>query len=287
MLDLCAIGDLTWLVTLNLEAFPQRGGSAFLLDVHRGIGNDAAIVAAIAARGGLSTQLRTNPVDRVGAEPLVDFLTACGVDCHLLDRNAQRTPTTYCLRDPKGERTWLPMDGGFSAENILALPVAASFAYIDLYIDALLERRKAMMRAADNGVRLFVNLSAEPTDLQIDAVRTQPGLKVLQVAYDPLGPDPVGYGERLLAKTRARAVFVTLAQNGSVLITSDGIQRLFSSSVAVMRSTGAGAAFSAGALMGLVRKHGYEDAHALAVSTAATFCSAKVDPLHVVGGDRT
>ena len=50
MIDLCTVGDLSWLIVLPVPRIPHQGDIMMVKGVERLLGNDAAIVSFMAAR---------------------------------------------------------------------------------------------------------------------------------------------------------------------------------------------------------------------------------------------
>src|SRR5438105_4851022 len=98
MVDLCAVGDLKWLIILSVSRFPLQGEMTLVTGIERQIGNDAAIVSLLASRLGVQSRLLPiNAIARRDGQPLIDLLQRYGVDVSLIDAEGIITPTTFCL----------------------------------------------------------------------------------------------------------------------------------------------------------------------------------------------
>src|SRR5947209_15481784 len=112
MIDLCAVGDLKWLVILSVSRFPLPGEMTPVTAIERQIGNDAAIVSLLAARLGMRCRLvPTNTLAQDDGQPLIDLLQRGGVDVSSIEVAGVSTPNTFCLSQAvTDERTWLVED---------------------------------------------------------------------------------------------------------------------------------------------------------------------------------
>jgi sugar/nucleoside kinase (ribokinase family) len=282
MSDLCTVGELLWLTTLELTKFPKPGETTPVKNVHRMIGNDAAIVAIMASQMGLTVDLCSNPVskkdDGLG---LIELLQRNKVNLDLIDLSTSHTLTNYCLLESNGNRTWLPPFNSFFP-SLPKSTLSTKYVYMDLYEEAQQSRLSVLSELVRQNQRIFINLSATSIDDKLRLLEKEfyKKIEIIQISSSSNIPEAQKKAEIILHNLSIQAVIITLGKIGSVLCTHEGIStRTIDHDEKILRNMGAGATFSAGFLYGLMKGYSYEQAHIEASKKSIDFCLSKIDPL--------
>lgn len=278
--DLCTIGELMWLITLDINSFPIPGETTFVTATQRGIGNDAAIVSILASQMGLKTQLRSNSISQSDGLSLLKILTTNKVDCSLISLTERRTPSNYFLREPSGMRTWLPEINVHLPDVFEQIPINAQFVYIDLYEEAITTKLDILSKLIRGKYRVFVNLSASSIVNKLLMLHNFKELEIVQISSNKSLDEACGFAKYVFKKLTVEVVIITLGKTGSVLCTKKGVERwlVTKNDDSVLRTTGAGAAFSAGFIHALLKGHSYKEAHNIAGERSVQFCQSQTDP---------
>lgn len=284
MIDLCAVGDLKWLLILSVPRFPPSGEMTPVTGMTRQMGNDAAIVSLQAARLGMRSRLvPTNALARPDGQPLIDLLQRDGVDISTLNTEGMTTPITFCLSQAiTDERTWLVEDCAFQYNSMLDQPPDFPFAYLDLYEEYLAERLALLRRWSEAHVRCLVNLSASRLEEKVRQLAQLPFLDTIQMRGSGSLDDARSLGRAALQSCKARAVVVTLGADGVILLDQRHEYFIAAERIQPVRTIGAGASFAAGFLSALREGAIYQDAAAFASRHAARFCTASENPVEVM-----
>lgn len=264
-MGLLAVGDVTLDLFLALPQLPERGGEVHADRVLMRAGGSAANVAAVAAALGLPAAL----AGAVGGDPVGEWvvraLQASAVDTSALQRRPE-APTTLIavLVTPDGERTMIAGRGAsrFATPEAPARALARQAACFYLSGYALLEESPllatamALLEEAGQAGR-FCALDPGPLAARWarEAVfRALPWCDALLMseaeAADLLGSDPRWAFSR---SDRLRWVVVKRGGQGCRLQGRDGEDlSLPAFQVPIVDTTGAGDAFDAGFLVGLI-----------------------------------
>jgi len=281
--DLCTIGDLMWLITLDINSFPIPGETTFVTATQKGVGNDAAIVSILASQMGLKTQLRSNAISRSDGHPLLKLLITNKVDCSLISLTESHTPRNYFLREPTGMRTWLPEINVHLPDVFSQPPINAQFVYIDLYEEAIATRLDILSKLIRGKYRVFVNLSASSNANKLLMLESFKELEIVQTSANMSLDEAYVFAKYAFNKLTVEVFIITLGKTGSVICTKKGVERWLVNrkDARVLRTTGAGAAFSAGFIHALVKGHSYKEAHNIAGEKSLQFCLSQSDPFEV------
>lgn len=284
MIDLCAVGDLKWFITLSVPHFPHQGEMTRVTAIKRQIGNDAAIVSLLAANLGMRCRLLpTNPIAHHDGQPLIDLLQRAGVDVTLRDSGSMATPTTlFLLPAGSDERTWLVEDCAFLSNITLGNPPDYTFAYLDLYEEYLEDRLAYLYKWSQTDVRCLVNLSASNLEEKVSLLANTPSIDTIQMKGNSSVDEACTWGRHVLQICKTRAVVITLGHLGVVLVDQDSEYLIEAEPIQPLRTLGAGASFSAGFLYALARDATYQDAAAFASRNAADFCTSIENPLEAI-----
>lgn len=280
MIDLCAVGDLSWLIILSLPRIPLPGEGTVVKRIERLLGNDAAIVSFLASRLGLRCHLlATNAIAIHDGQPLIDMLQQEGVDISLVDTGGTTTPITFFLsRVDSDERAWLVEDYAFRTLTPDSLP-ASQFAYIDFYEEHIEERLALIQKWSQANVRCLVNLSASDIEKKVKLLAHIPSIDTLQIGGRGSVDESRFWGYHIRQMCHVKAVIITLGALGTVLVDQHGDYYLPAEPIQPLRTIGAGASFSAGFLSALAQGATYRDATLFANKHAAVFCTLEKNPL--------
>lgn len=283
MIDLCAVGDIHWLLVFPVPHIPQAGEVFLVEHVERLPGNDATIVALQAASLGRTCCLMaTNAIALHDGRPLLEKLQRAGIDTSLIETGAAWTPTTFFLqRLFSDERAVLAEDSGFRSVLAPARFPSSRFAYVDLYDEHLTERLTLLQHWSQTGVRVLANLSASHLEEKIARLAQLPPLDIVQMSGAGSVQDTLQRGQYLQQECHARLVVMTLGGAGVVLVEPQSSSFVAAERVQPLRTVGAGASFSAGFLSALLDGSTYQEAASFASRYAAVFCTSASNPLAV------
>ncbi|MEH1169507.1 PfkB family carbohydrate kinase [Micromonospora sp. CPCC 205539] len=277
MVDLLVIGGLGVDVRVRVPALPLPAADSHTVEpIELRIGNTGAGVAL----AGRALGLRVRVVDTLGADPAGDLIRAAliraGVPAVLAEDPAG-TRRSVTLVDPGGRRTALydprPWQGGsppFPATALAELVRDARHVHLSI-IDWTLPLLPVVRAALPAGVRLSTDLHdwdgenpyhrpfAEVADLVlVSGVRLADRAGALADALSP------------------RTVVVTRGADGAELYPGDGTAvpvPPVSAPGPVVDSNGAGDAFAAGLVAGLLRDRPLPEAARYAARVAAAACT--------------
>ena len=284
MIDLCAVGDLKWLIILSVTHFPRQGEMTSVTGSERQIGNDAAIVSLLASRLGMRCRLLpTNAIARHDGQSLLDLLQHNGVDISLIDAEGPATPNTFFLLPvASDERTWLVEDCPFRDFVALDRPPDYTFAYLDLYEEYLEERLALLRKWSQANVRCLVNLSSSHLEEKVQRLAQVSSVDTIQMRGGDNVDEAFTLGRRVLQMYKARAIVITLGGIGAVLLDHQNEYFIPAEPIQPLRTVGAGASFAAGFLYALSRGSTYHDAAIFANSHTASFCTSIDNPLEAI-----
>ena len=271
--DVVVFGEAIW------DFFPRKPGEALATRRHeiRHPGGAPANVARTLARLGVSTSIVTAVGRDALGDGLLAELQATGVRVDDVVRLGSRTAVTFVDVGRKGERSFLfyrhPSADMEFAEAMLPLH-AFSGAWLHVGSSTLAREpsctatRMIIERANGAKARLSVDLNARrhlwssPRELLSCANRLVDRADVLKVSEEDLdalelSPDVEG-ARTLHARRRDRVTFLTLAARGAIGFWGDLEVRVRAPRAKVIDVTGAGDAFTAGALAVLVRTRAFE-----------------------------
>ena len=248
-------GFLTYCMLIVVEEFPVQNGGATIQNVVDSLGDDAAIVAVTLGRWQVPSTLVSSPIsnDFYGSKVL-EQLSASGISFDQKTNQEATTPLEVGVVDGTGSRTYFQeRDPRILA--LLAVPshsqmAEASMLYVDWYDGPRV--LDAMERAQAHGVLVFLNLESKYSDRSklSDLLRF---VDVCQVSVDEpqASGNPPDIARDLLA-AGVGTVLVTLGAKGCLVAQNSQAFRISPPQVKVIDGYGAGAAFSAGAIYGIL-----------------------------------
>lgn len=283
MLDLYAVGDLSWFVCLPVPHMPLPGEVLFVQGSQRLLGNDAAIVSFFTARQGLcSCLLATNAISRRDGLPLLDLLQQAGVDISQVNTEASITPVTYFLsRIDSDERSGLVEAYPFRYPATEHLP-ASRFVYADIYEEHIDKRLALIEKLSSSNACCLINLSASHLIEKGRLLANIPSINTLFMRGSGSIADACVLGRHLLQICQAQFAMITLGEMGAVLIERHDMYVVPAETIKPLRTIGAGASFAAGFICALARGATHREAAVHASKLAATFCVLESNPLEVL-----
>jgi sugar/nucleoside kinase (ribokinase family) len=261
-----------------VEEYPRANSGAIILSLIELIGGDGAIICLALDRLGCSVGLISNDVgnDPDGRE-LLDRLKRTDVVTTATLLDGVSTPFGLIVVDREGNRTWFAFPSN-AGESLLAVDLGlvrqTDILYVDLYPEIWPASIRAIDRALELGVSLFVNLGDHMPDEELGR-RLQQGVSVIQKGA--VGPSVKGAREMAQAffeRYSASLCVVTIGQGGVVYTNHAGTFYLPAHAVKVANTAGAGAAFSAGLIFGRLQSWPDDEAVAFANALAGLYCSA-------------
>ena len=248
-------GFLTYCMLIVVEEFPGQNGGAAIQNVVDSLGDDAAIVAVTLGRWQVLSTLVSSPVgnDFYGSKVL-EQLRASGISFDQKTSQGATTPLEVGIVDGTGSRTYFQQrDPGALAS--LAVPsdsqmAEASMLYVDWYDGpGVLD---AMKRAQAHGVPVFLNLESKYSD-RSKLSNLLRFVDVCQVSVDEpqASGNPPDIARDLLAEGIETAL-ITMGAEGCMVARKSEAFRIWPPEVKVIDGYGAGAAFSAGAIYGIL-----------------------------------
>jgi ribokinase len=284
MIDLCTVGDLSWLIVLAVPHMPLQGETMMARRGERLLGNDAAIVALMVTRLGMrSCLLPTNVIAQHDGLPLLNMLQQAGVDTSLIDTNGIFTPVTYFIsRIASDDRAAIVEEGTFQCSVAPDWYPNCTFAYIDLYEEHLNERLAFLHTWSQANVRCVVNLSASNLEEKVSLLARVPSIDTIQMRGSGSVDEAHAWGRQVFQRCETKAVVITLGSVGAVLVDKRDSYFIPAARIHTVRTIGAGASFTAGFISALSGGATYHDAVKFASRYAASFCMATMNPIEVM-----
>jgi ribokinase len=278
-----AIGDINLDIIATFSSYPEPGGDARAAGAEMHCGGSAANMAACLGRLGVEAGL----VGRVGADPWGDHalasLRAAGVDLQAVQRDpSELTGMMYIVVTPGGERTMLGHRGAnvyTNPEQVRAANIrVARWLHLSGY--ALLcepqcsAARLALEQARRHGLRVSLDPGLRPCQEAEEGIQrllaevdwVVPNLREAQTLTGERQPEACAARLRELG---AGAIAIKLGSKGCLLAVEGTLRRLPAFAVAARDSTGAGDAFAAGLVGGLVGGLSWQAAAVLANALGA------------------
>lgn len=275
---IAAIGETLW------DLFPDAavwGGAPGNVACHAaGLGVATAMVSRVGC-------------DDYGARGLAS-LEAHGVDCRWMQRDAQRpTGSVQVMLSPVGDASYV-----FAADtawdrlawqaDLQALATAVEAVCFGTLGQRSARSRKTIRRfvtTATQAIRVFdVNLRKQfySADLIRESLRLATVLKlndeelpVVAAACGLMANDPATVAEELIASYGLHLVAVTRGAAGSLLVSAGQRSERGAEASAVVDTVGAGDAFTAALIVGLIAGRPLEQVHDHAARMAAFVCGQR------------
>ncbi len=273
--DVLGIGQCSLDEVALLDAAPAPGGKARVRASHRLPGGQIATALLGCARLGRSAAFASSVGEDEAAEAVLAPLRSAGVDLSRVRRvcGARTQRAWIWIEAASGERTVL-----WERDARLALPEDAVSA------TEVASARAVLLDAGDLELALRTAALARAAGIPcvLDADTPAPGIERLLVAVDypaiseSLAKALFGSAEaavRSLARAGARIAVVTLGRRGALAASGAELLRSPAFAVAAVDTTGAGDAFHAGFVHGLLE--GLALPELLEVSQALAACNCR------------
>ncbi len=258
------LGDLNVDVLMPVASYPAPGEETLGEGVAIRAGGSAANTAIVLARLGMDVRL----ISRVGQDPwgelAVQSLVACGVDCRLVQRDAQQaTGLMFTPITPQGERTMFGLRGANSQldPSLIDAESLQGMGWLHLSGYALLTspQREAVWHAVELAEERRLPISLDTAWLpaltcpqQIRELLPHLELCILGLAEAQaiLGGRSVEEAVSAIRDAGVSWVGLKLGEQGCLIAAGEERQYISAFPVQVLDTTGAGDAFSAGMIMG-------------------------------------
>ncbi len=284
MIDLCTVGDLSWLIVWPVSHIPLQGDVVTAKRGERLLGNDAAVVSLMGTYLGMHCRLLpTNAIARHDGLPLVEMLQRAGVDTSLVNTDGDFTPTTFFLSCiASDDRAAIIEECAFHCSVTPDWYPNCTFAYIDLYEEHLDERLAFLHAWSQTNVRCLVNLSASHLEEKVRLLEHISSIDTIQMRGSGSVDDAHVRGRLVFQLCNPKAVVITLGRVGAVLVDQHDSYFIPAEPVRSLRTIGAGASFTAGFISALASGATYPEAVGFASKHAANFCTDPINPLEVI-----
>jgi ribokinase len=270
MAEAVVIGDINVDVLVSIPAYPRPGGDALAERIVTRAGGSAANTAIALSKLGISTKM----IGRVGRDVWADIalpsLVECGVDVADVRRDEHASTGLFFIAiTPDGERTMFGLRGANArtdpASVIPGVLDGARLLHVSGY--ALLEppQRDAALRLIDlavqRGVAVSLDIGVQPALAAPDVIRRLlPRLSLCVLGMDEAralsGIDAPADAAAALVDRGVKVVGLKLGAQGCLAADASRVEHLPAFEVAVVDTTGAGDAFSAGMIFGWLRGSG-------------------------------
>lgn len=276
MADVVCFGELNpvWLITV--DEFPKTDSGTNLRAKQLTVGTDAPMISRMLASWGISVELICNALgkDYLG-QICVDYLRASGIGGTVrLERNLE-TPLQFVVVDSAGTRTWFTEFRQEIRDTLLNCDISpirdAKILYIDWYSGEA--AYNAAICAKQSSVPVFLNVG--------DTYDSVPFTRKLMslARYDQVSGnerDAIETSFDLAQRLRVQddsTVLVTRGAAGAIGSNGDEQVAVPAPSVPVVDARGAGAAFSAGFIYGVLKGSMLSEATKFATAAASLKCS--------------
>jgi ribokinase len=263
---LIALGDINIDIIARFPSYPRLGGDALATAAEMHCGGSSANTAVILSQLGIDVGL----IGRLGADPWGERALTClrqaGVDVQGVQRDPSAlTGMMYIVVTPDGERTMLGHRGANARTNPRELDrqyvQTAGWFHLSGYSLLQDPQRSAALVVAEWALQHGLQISLDPGVAV--SQRAVEEMQALLPAVDWILPN-LAEAQALTAETApqacaarlrelgAGAVALKLGAEGCLVMTGEGWFRLPAFVVPARDSTGAGDAFAAGLIGGLV-----------------------------------
>jgi sugar/nucleoside kinase (ribokinase family) len=264
---------LTPVAILVVEQLPEHNTGALIKDSSEFVFDDAAIVACLLRQWDVPTGMIGTAVgDDTRGRNLAQQLKEWGVQGEVRFSKDIKTPLEVDISDGTGARTYFWQREKHVLDTLdtadLSLLQGAQMLYVDWYDGDPIVR--AMDEAARLGVPVFLNLEHAHTDPALLA-RYAGRARICQAVTDAAqkdGSDPLEVARKLI-RMGVETAIITLASEGSLVVSGDEILRVHAPQMIAVDGCGAGATFSAGFIYGRLQCWGLEECVRFATAAAS------------------
>lgn len=266
-------GMLTSVAILVVDELPEHNCGALIQDVSDFVFDDAAIVACILRQWEIPSGLIGTAVgDDMRGRHLAQQLKEWGVQGEVRFSKEIKTPLEVDISDRTGARTYFWQREKHVLATLdtadLSLLQGAQMLYVDWYDGDHIIR--AMDEAARHGVPVFLNLEHGHTDPAL-LERYAGRARICQAVTDAAqkdDSDPLEVARKLI-RAGVETAIITLASEGSLVVSGDEILRVHAPKMVAVDGCGAGATFSAGFIYGQLKYWSLEESVRFATAAAS------------------
>ena len=266
-------GMLTDVAILVVEQLPEHNTGALIKDVSDFVFDDAAIIACILRQWDVSAgMIGTTVGDDTRGRNLAQRLKDWGVQGEVRFSPDIKTPLEVDISDETGARTYFWQREEHVLDTLdtadLSMLRGAQMLYVDWYDGDHIVR--AMDEAARLNVPVFLNLEHAHTDpalLERYAGRAHICQAVTDAAQKDES-DPLDVARKLL-QAGVETAIITLASEGSLVVSGDEAIRVYAPHMVAVDGCGAGATFSAGFIYGHLQGWSLEESVRFATAAAS------------------
>ncbi len=266
-------GMLTPVTILVVEQLPEHNTGALIKESSEFVFDDAAIVACLLRQWDVPAGMIGTAVgDDVRGHNLARQLEEWGVQGQVRFSKQIKTPLEVDISDGTGARTYFWQRERHVLDTLdtadLSLLKGAQMLYVDWYDGDPIVR--AMDEAARLGVPVFLNLEHAHTDPALLA-RYAGRSRICQAVTDAAQKeenDPLEVARKLIGVGVETAI-ITLASEGSLVMSGEEILRVYAPQMVAVDGCGAGATFSAGFIYGQLQCWDLEDSVRFATAAAS------------------
>jgi ribokinase len=264
---------LTPVAILVVEQLPEHNTGALIVDASEFVFDDAAIVACLLRQWDVPAGIIGTAVgDDTRGHNLAQQLQAWGVQGEVRFSKDIKTPLEVDISDRTGARTYFWQREKHVLDTLdtadLSLLHGAQMLYVDWYDGDHIVR--AMDEAARLNVPVFLNLEHAHTNPALLA-RYAGRARICQAVTDAAQKDesdPLDVARKLI-QAGVETAIITLASEGSLVVSGKEILRVHAPQMVAVDGCGAGATFSAGFIYGRLQCWGLEESARFATAAAS------------------
>jgi sulfofructose kinase len=266
-------GMLTPVAILVVEQLPEHNTGALIKDVSEFVFDDAAIIACLLRQWDVPTGIIGTTVgDDTRGHNLAQQLKEWGVQGEVRFSQDIKTPLEVDISDETGARTYFWQREKHVLDTLdtadLSLLQGAQMLYVDWYDGDHIVR--AMDEANRLGLPVFLNLEHAHTDPALLA-RYAGRTCICQAVTDAAQKDesnPLEVARKLL-QTGVETAIITLASEGSLVVSGNEAIRVYAPQMVAVDGCGAGATYSAGFIYGYLQNWSLEQSARFATAAAS------------------
>jgi sugar/nucleoside kinase (ribokinase family) len=266
-------GMLTPVAILVVEQLPEHNTGALIKEVSEFVFDDAAIIACLLRQWNVPTGMIGTAVGNdIRGRNLAQQLEEWGVQGEVRFSQDIKTPLEVDISDETGARTYFWQREKHVLDTLdtadLSLLHGAQMLYVDWYDGNHIVR--AMDEANRLGLPVFLNLEHAHTDPALLA-RYAGRARICQAVTDAAQKDesdPLDVAHKLL-QTGVETAIITLASEGSLVVSGDEAIRVYAPQMVAVDGCGAGATYSAGFIYAHLQGWSLEESARFATAAAS------------------
>ena len=264
---------LTPVAILVVEQLPAHNTGALISEISEFVFDDAAIVACLLRQWDVPVGMIGTAVgDDTRGHNLAQQLKEWGVQGKVRFSKDIKTPLEIDISDRTGARTYFWQREKYVLDTLdtadLSLLNGAQMLYVDWYDGDHIVR--AMEEATRLGIPVFLNLEHAHTDPALLA-RYAGRACICQAVTDAAQKDesdPLDVARKLI-RAGVETAIITLASEGSLVVSGDEAIRVYAPEMVAVDGCGAGATFSAGFIYGYLQDWNLEESVRFATAAAS------------------